>query len=321
MILIPVGGDKLDILKKLEDNIASVIIGKRDAIETVIVALLSGGHILVEDVPGLGKTYLAKSLAKSIEGKFKRIQFTPDLLPSDITGVSIYNQQKSIFEFQEGPIFTNILLADEINRATPRTQSSLLECMQEKQVTVDGITYPLPKLFIVIATQNPVEQQGVYNLPEAQIDRFLMQIKVGYPSHASEVKILEDQRESHPIESLKTITNINEIELLQENVKKIHIDPSLQNYIVDIVSLTRNNKDLLLGASPRASLALYRVCQAYAFLKGKNFVTPDIIKKFAFPVLRHRLILHPQAKLGGLTSDKIIQDILNNVNVPIKSYE
>lgn len=311
----------MDILRKLEENISSVIVGKREVIENVIVALISGGHLLIEDVPGLGKTYLAKSLAKSINAKFKRIQFTPDLLPTDITGVSIYNQKTSSFEFQEGPVFTNILLADEINRATPRTQSSLLECMQEKQVTVDGKTYELPKLFFVIATQNPIEQHGVYNLPEAQIDRFIMQIKIGYPSAASEVKILDDQKEHHPIEDLTPIISTQEIESLMEEVKKIHIDQSLQNYIVEIINATRTNPDLLLGASPRASLSLFRVSQAYAYMKGKKFVSPDNIKRFAFPVLRHRLILHPQSRLGGVTTDKLIQDILNTIRVPIKSYE
>lgn len=308
-------------LTKLEENISSVIVGKREVIENVIVALLSEGHILIEDVPGVGKTYLARSLAKSIDAVFKRIQFTPDLLPTDVTGVSIYNQKDNSFEFQEGPVFTNILLADELNRATPRTQSSLLECMQEKQVTADGKTYNLPGIFFVIATQNPVEQQGVYNLPEAQLDRFLMQIKIGYPSHAAETKILEDQKESHPIYNLKSVADISEIETMIRSVKKIHIDQSLQDYIVDLVSATRGHESVLLGASPRASLALYRVCQAYAFLKDKKFVTPDIIKRFAGAVLRHRIILHPQARLGGLTPDKIIQEILNTTKVPIKDYD
>ena len=309
----------MNILEKLEENIASVIVGKREVIENVLVVLLAGGHTLIEDVPGVGKTYLAKSLALSIDAKFKRIQFTPDLLPTDVTGVSIYNQKTRTFEFQDGPVFTNILLADELNRATPRTQSSLLECMQEHQVTVDGKTHLLPRVFFVIATQNPVEQQGVYNLPEAQLDRFLMQIKIGYPSRAAEVKIIEDQKIKHPIESIKPVTNIEEIYKLIEEVKNVHIDTSLENYIVEIVSATRNHKDLILGASPRASLAIYRASQAFAFLRRKSFVAPDIIKRFALPVLRHRLILHPQASIGGLTPDRIIQDILNTVPVPIKS--
>lgn len=310
-----------DTIANLLQNIQKVIIGKEAVVKQVIAALLARGHILIEDVPGVGKTFLARSLALSLDGIYKRVQFTPDLLPSDITGVSVFNQKNLTFEFREGPVFTNILLADELNRATPRTQSSLLESMEERQVTVDGKTYALPTVFFAMATQNPIEQQGVYRLPEAQLDRFLMQIDIGYPGHYHEIQILEDQRLAHPIESLSSVATIRDILDLQERVKHIYVDKSINDYIVRLVEATRAHADLMLGASPRASLALYRVSQAYSLIDGNDFVTPDTVKALCHPILRHRLLLKPQSQLGGVTPDPIIDEILRAVDVPIKNYE
>jgi len=310
-----------DTIANLLQNIQKVIIGKEAVVKQVIAALLARGHILIEDVPGVGKTLLARSLALSLDGIYKRVQFTPDLLPSDITGVSVFNQKNLTFEFREGPVFTNILLADELNRATPRTQSSLLESMEERQVTVDGKTYALPMVFFAMATQNPIEQQGVYRLPEAQLDRFLMQIDIGYPGHYHEIQILEDQRLAHPIDSLSSVATIRDILDLQERVKHIYVDKSINDYIVRLVEATRAHADLLLGASPRASLALYRVSQAYSLIDGNDFVTPDTVKALCHPILRHRLLLKPQSQLGGVTPDPIIDEILRAVDVPIKNYE
>ncbi len=304
-------------VQKLLQNINKVIIGKEETVKLVLTALFAQGHILIEDVPGVGKTMLAKSLALSIDAKFKRIQFTPDLLPSDVTGLSIYNPKEMIFEFREGPVFSNILLADEINRATPRTQSSLLECMQEYQVTVDGKTYELSGVFFVIATQNPIEQQGVYLLPEAQLDRFLMQIDIGYPESFEEMKMLEEQRIEHPIEKLESVAKLSEIVEIQKQVKEIYIDESIKKYIVDITTQTRKSNDLILGASPRASLSLMKASQAYAFIHGSNFVMPDFVKALSKPVLRHRLILKPQARISGIKTDEVIDKILKEVEVPI----
>jgi len=303
-------------LNRLLNNIEKVILGKSEQIIKITAALLSGGHVLIEDVPGVGKTYLARSLAKSVSGKFTRIQFTPDLLPTDVTGVSIYNQKSMKFEFQEGPVFTNILLADELNRATPRTQSALLECMEEKQVSSDGVTRTLAPPFFVIATQNPIEQQGIYHLPEAQLDRFLIQISIGYPKHFTEMTILESQKKHHPINDLEAVVKIEDIIEMQEKVRDIYVDESIQDYIVALVEKTRDHKSLLLGGSPRASLALYRLSQAHAFIDSKKYVLPDIVKNLAKDVLRHRLILKPQAKLGGLTPDQVIEDIINKTEVP-----
>ncbi len=310
-----------DTIANLLQNIQKVIIGKEAVVKQVIAALLARGHILIEDVPGVGKTFLARSLALSLDGIYKRVQFTPDLLPSDITGVSVFNQKNLTFEFREGPVFTNILLADELNRATPRTQSSLLESMEERQVTVDGKTYALPTVFFAMATQNPIEQQGVYRLPEAQLDRFLMQIDIGYPGHYHEIQILEDQRLAHPIESLSSVATIRDILDLQERVKHIYVDKSINDYIVRLVEATRAHADLMLGASPRASLALYRVSQAYSLIDGNDFVTPDTVKALCHPILRHRLLLKPQSQLGGVTPDPIIDEILRAVDVPLKNYE
>lgn len=305
-------------LDLLSQNIEKVVVGKKEVIELALVTLLSRGHLLIEDVPGLGKTMLARAIAGSISLQYHRIQFTPDLLPSDVTGVSIYNQKINDFEFKPGPVFTDILLADEINRTTPRTQSSLLECMGELQVTVDGKTYPLPSVFIVIATQNPIELQGTYPLPEAQLDRFFMRIAVGYPSKVHEVAIVEMQMKEHPIRSLLPVLTGEELIQMQEAVKQIHVEKSVTQYIVDIVAATRSHKELSLGASPRGSLALMRGSQAIALLRGFDFVEPSVVKGLAKQILAHRMIIKPQARLKGLTSEKVVEEILNQIVVPVQ---
>jgi MoxR-like ATPase len=304
-------------LSILSQNIEKVIVGKRGSIELALITLLCRGHLLIEDVPGLGKTMLARSIANSLSLQYKRVQFTPDLLPSDITGVSIYNQKQGEFEFKPGPVFTNILLADEINRTTPRTQSSLLECMEESQVSADGTTRPLPSIFMVIATQNPIELQGTYPLPEAQLDRFFMRIKVGYPSIDHEVKVVEMQIKEHPIHSLSPVISEAELKEMQEAVKQVHIEKSVMRYIVEIVDATRRHKDLTLGASPRGSLGLMRAVQAAALLRGVDFVEPSMVKVLAKPILSHRMIVKPQARLGGITSEKVLDEILNQLAVPV----
>ena len=304
------------LLEKLIGNIEKVIVGKRDVIELLIVGFISNGHILIEDVPGVGKTMMARSLAKSINAKFSRIQFTPDLLPSDITGSSIYLQKTQEFEFKEGPIFANIILADEINRTTPRTQSSLLECMQEYQVTADGKTHSLPKPFFVIATQNPIEYFGTYPLPEAQIDRFLMKLSVGYPVQSEELNILTQQKKQHPIESLSSVLELSDILNIQEKVKEIEITPEIVDYIIKLVSVTRNMKDVKLGGSPRASLGLMHASRALALLRRKDYVTPDEVTRVAPCVLKHRLVLSPEAKISGMTPQTLVDKVLDSVAVP-----
>ena len=291
-----------EIPQKLIENISKVIVGKRDVIELVVVCLISNGHVLLEDVPGLGKTMLSRTLAKSIAGKFKRIQFTPDLLPSDVTGVSIYNQKIGEFEFNEGPIFANIVLGDEINRTTPRTQSALLEAMQEFKVTIDGVVRDLPTPFFVIATENPIEFHGTYPLPESQVDRFLMQLGVGYPTNQEESNILTRNLKDSPLDSLQSVVSIQDIIEAQKAVTMVHIDQKIADYIVQIVSASRNMPgDIKLGASPRASLALMRTSRALAFLDKRDYVIPDDVKNLAFSVLRHRLILQPRSIVRGLT--------------------
>ncbi len=297
-------------------NISRVIIGKRETIELAVVCLLCQGHLLIEDIPGVGKTMLARSLARSIEVSFGRIQFTPDMLPSDITGVSIYNQASKDFEFRAGPLMAEIVLADEINRATPKTQSALLEAMQEKQITVDGITHPLPELFMVIATQNPIEHEGTFRLPEAQLDRFLMRVRLGYPLLKDEVDILDIQQLSHPIDELEPVVTVEDVLEIQQALRSVYIAPAVKRYIVNLVQRTRDHKDVYLGASPRGSLGLFRASQAVAAIQGRDYVTPDDIKKIAEPILSHRLILAPGAHLQNLNEDSILKEILNNVPVP-----
>ena len=311
--------DFQDRIKRLTDNVEKVIVGKKEVIELVLVTLLCRGHLLMEDVPGLGKTMLARAIAGSLSLRLKRVQFTPDLLPSDITGVSVYNQKQGEFEFRPGPVFTHVLLADEINRATPRTQSSLLECMEESQVTVDGTTYTLPSVFMVIATQNPIELQGTYPLPEAQLDRFLMRIRMGYLPADQEVTLMEMQLGGHPIHSLSPVVSEEELKGVQDGVREVYIDRSIKRYIVDLVDATRAHPHLILGASPRGSLALMRSSQAMALLRGMNYVEPSLVKLVARWVLAHRIAVKPQSRLKGMTQEKILEEILNSVPVPVST--
>jgi MoxR-like ATPase len=304
-------------LTALTNNIEKVIVGKRNSIQLALIALICRGHILIEDVPGLGKTMLARSLASSLALRFRRVQFTPDLLPSDITGVSVYSQKSGEFEFKPGPVFTNILLADEINRTTPRTQSSLLESMEESQVTIDGKTYILPKVFMVMATQNPIELQGTYPLPEAQLDRFFMKIAMGYPSPDEEISIMEMQKKEHPIRSIRPVLSGSDLNAVQDAVSEVYVDKSVLKYIADIVHETRRHQDLRFGASPRGSLSLMRASQAMALLKGKDYVEPTAVKMLAGPVLCHRIILKPQSKLRGTNEEKIIDEVLRAVPAPV----
>lgn len=300
----------------IEKNISQVIVGKHQTIELLLVALLGEGHILLEDVPGLGKTLIAKSLARSIGGSFKRVQFTPDLLPADITGFNVYNQQTGTFTYQPGPVITNILLADEINRTIPRTQASLLESMEERQVTVDGQTFTLPRPFFVMATQNPIELEGTFPLPEAQLDRFLLKLHLGYPDRDEEIRILERFQEDDPMLKLEAVVSPEQISELQQARKKIRISLPVREYIANIVRATRNNNSLRFGASPRGSIGLMRTGQALAALRGREYVLPDDIKYLAEPVLCHRLILKEEERLRGETSEHILAQILCETEVP-----
>jgi len=306
--------------ERVIENLEKVVIGKRQSIELIVVGLLCQGHVLIEDVPGVGKTVMARSLARSLDCSFNRIQFTPDMLPSDVTGVSIFNQQKREFEFRPGPVIGQIVLADEINRATPKTQASLLEAMEERQVTVDGVTHLLPKPFMVLATQNPIEYEGTFPLPEAQLDRFLLRIRMGYPSLVEEVRILEDQQIQHPIESLKSVVKIKEIVSSIEDVKQIYVSPAVKRYIVDLTGRTRQSEDVYLGASPRGSLALFRTGQARAALMGRDHVLPDDVQVMAVPVLGHRIIVGPAARLREVSADSIVREIVENMPVPGGDY-
>jgi MoxR-like ATPase len=297
-------------------EIETVIVGKPRSVELVVIGLLCNGHVLIEDIPGVGKTMLAKALAGALGANYRRIQFTPDLLPADITGTSVFNQKTAEFTFREGPVFTNVLLADEINRATPKTQSSLLECMEEFQVTVDGVTRELARPFLVIATENPIEYRGIYPLPEAQLDRFLMRIEMGYPAPAEEVVVLDRQMKQHPIYSVKPVVQTEDVIEMQERVKDIHIDPSLKEYLVSLVWATREHPMLSLGASPRASLGLLRTGQARAALQGRDYVLPDDIKAMAPPVLCHRLFLKPEAMARQTDAGEIVAEVLDEVPVP-----
>jgi MoxR-like ATPase len=303
-------------INRITENIARVIIGKTDVTELLMVALLCEGHVLLEDVPGTGKTMLARSLAVSIGGEFKRLQCTPDLLPNDITGVSVFNQQSSEFEFRPGPVFVNTLLADEINRATPRTQSALLEAMQEQQVTVDGITRQLPRPFMVLATQNPVEFEGTFPLPEAQLDRFMLRLSVGYPLPVDERILLHHLQREHPITHLERVVEAQELLEYQRQVWEIHVDDTLQDFIITLVTSTRLHPELVLGGSPRASLALFKSAQALAAIRGRDFVIPEDIKYLAVPALAHRLMIRPESELRGRTTRAIVKEIVDNT--PLK---
>jgi MoxR-like ATPase len=305
-------GEVQNFANQVIENVEHVIIGKRSAIELVVVALLCEGHVLLEDVPGSGKTMLARSVAISLGTGFKRIQCTPDLMPNDVTGVSIFNQKNGEFEFRAGPIFVNILLADEINRATPRTQSALLEAMQEQQVTVDGVTRELPRPFLVLATQNPIEYEGTFPLPEAQLDRFLVRLSLGYPNAQDERQILINLWREHPITHLEKVANGSDLLTFQRKVWDVHVDETLQEYIVALAAATRNHPDLALGISPRGSLALFKASQALAAVRGRDHVVPDDIKYLAPVTLSHRLIVKPDAELRGHTAKGILEDVLQN---------
>lgn len=306
--------------EKIVNNLEKVIVGKSQTIHQVLIGLLCQGHLLIEDVPGVGKTMLARSLAKSLDCSFNRLQFTPDMLPSDVTGVSIFNQATRSFEFRPGPIMSQIVLADEINRATPKTQSALLEAMEERQITVDGTTHPLPEPFLVLATENPIEYEGTFPLPEAQLDRFLLRIHLGYPSYADEIHILELQQLRHPIETLESVTSENELRKNQEAIKKIFVSPAVKRYIVEITRSTRMHNEVYLGASPRGSLGLFRAGQAIAAIAGRDFVLPDDIKMIAEPVLAHRVVVNPATRLKDISSGMIIEELLSNTPIPVGDF-
>ena len=302
--------------EKIIESIETVIVGKHEAVELTVAGFLSGGHILIEDIPGVGKTMLAKTLAKSVGGAFKRVQFTPDLLPADVTGSSIFNQVEGCFMFREGPVFANVVLADEVNRATPKSQAAMLEAMEEFQVTADGTTYELPKPFFVMATENPIEYDGTYSLPEAQLDRFIMRVSLGYPSPTDEVEILTRQMNHHPVEDVTPVLDDAEARQLQESVRDVFIEESLKAYMVALVGRTREHPDLELGASPRGSLALMRCSQAIAAVSGRDYVQPDDIKRVAVQCLAHRLIVKSEQSIHGLRATQIVEDVLQNVPAP-----
>jgi MoxR-like ATPase len=305
-----------DLVERVISNVEKVIVGKRAALELATTCLICQGHLLIEDVPGVGKTMLARSLARSLGCSFNRLQFTPDMLPSDVTGVSIFNQESRQFEFRPGPIMAQVVLGDEINRATPKTQAALLEAMEERQVTVDGVTHKLPRPFMVLATQNPIEYEGTFPLPEAQLDRFLLKLKLGYPSKVDEVQVLERQQFKHPFEDLAVTLSVEELFEAQEAVKSIYVAPQVKDYIVELAVQTRHHGDVYLGASPRGSLALFRTSQARAAMQGRDYVLPDDVKALALPALAHRVILGPAARLRDLTAESVVHDILKKVSVP-----
>ncbi len=303
--------------RAIVNNVESVIFGKRATIEKSVIALLCGGHILLEDVPGVGKTMLSKALAKSIGGEFRRIQFTPDLLPADITGSSIFNQKEMVFEFRPGPIFGNVVLADEINRATPKTQAALLESMEERQVTVDGVTRNLPIPFFVIATQNNVELTGTYPLPEAQLDRFFLRLSIGYPDKKVEADILKNQQTSNPIDHIQPVVTLEEMINLKQMVREVFVHDSIREYVVDIVTATRESNQIVLGASPRGSLLLMQAAQAHAALNGKEFVRPDDVKEMAPSVLGHRIIPRADLRSRGIPVDELIENMISGIRTPV----
>ncbi len=308
-----------ELARRVTANVERVMIGKAPVIEMALIALLCEGHLLAEDVPGTGKTMLTRALATSVGAQFSRIQFTPDLLPSDVTGVSIYNQKSGEFEFRAGPIMAQIVLADEINRATPRTQSALLECMEERQVTVDGVTRKLPRPFLVFATQNPVEQEGTFPLPEAQLDRFFLKLSLGYPTVEEEDALLARLQFGHPIERLEPVARPDELLAMQQAVRQIHVADDVRRYITELVHATRGHEDAAIGASPRGSLSLFRAAQARAAARGREYVTPDDVKAMAVPVLAHRLVLKPESRLRGRSAERVVQQVLAAVPAPVEA--
>jgi MoxR-like ATPase len=298
------------------DNVERVIIGKRREVELVMVALLCRGHVLIEDVPGVGKTVLTKAIARSIGSSFKRIQFTPDLLPSDVTGVNVFNQQRGTFEFRPGPVVAQMVLADEINRATPKTQAAMLEAMEEAQISIDGVTHHLPSPFIVLATENPIDYEGTFPLPEAQLDRFLLRLALGYPSRAGELEMLDRQHLRHPLEGLNQVISVDDLVRAQEAVKAVHVSTAVREYIVALVESTRHHQDVFLGASPRGSIALFNATRAWAAIHGREFVLPDDVKLLAEPTLAHRIIIGPPARMRGIDSRAVVRDLLHSIPVP-----
>ncbi len=304
------------IAQEIVENVCKVIVGKNAVIEHALAAVIAQGHILIEDVPGVGKTMLAKSISASIGCSFKRIQFTPDLLPSDIVGVSIYNQSTGEFQFRPGPVMAQVVLVDEINRATPKTQSALLEAMEELQVTVDGVTRPLERPFVVMATQNPIEHEGTFPLPEAQLDRFLMRISLGYPTFSEELSVIEQQEQTHPIDELQAVASPGDVTGLQDAAKNVYVDSAVREYIVTLIDATRNHEDVSLGASPRASLGMFRAARGLAIMRDRDYVIPDDVKELAHAVLAHRLILSPSARMRGLQTAQVIDGLLESVAVP-----
>jgi MoxR-like ATPase len=300
----------------ISDNVDKVILGKRPEIQTTLLALLCEGHLLIEDVPGVGKTMMARAIARSIGCSFRRIQFTPDMLPSDVTGVSVFNQKTREFEFRPGPIMAQIVLTDEINRATPKTQSALLEAMEERQVTVDGTTYPMARPFLILATQNPIEYEGTFPLPEAQLDRFMLRITLGYPDAGHEMHMLDTQRQAHPIDQLQQVVSIEELQTAQRAVTEVYVDDLIKEYIVALVNATRQHPDIYLGASPRGSLALYKTTRARAAVLDRDYVIPDDIKAMAEPALAHRMIVSPSARIKNVDSRAVLKEILDSVPVP-----
>ncbi len=316
-MLARVGPETESPVARLVRNIEAVILGKRAVVETVVAALLARGHVLVEDVPGVGKTVLARSLARSLDAPMKRIQCTPDLLPSDVTGASVYNPKTLAFEFRRGPVFAPVVLADEINRATPRTQSAFLEAMEERQVSADGETHPLPDPFFLIATQNPIELAGTFPLPEAQLDRFLVRVALGYPDAGTEVKVILAQRETHPIDGLRPVLDLAHLKEAQVAVTRVPVHEALVGYVQRLAAATRGHDQVLLGASPRGAISLVRAAQALAFLHGEHYVTPDHVKRLAPSVLAHRLVLKPRARVQGADGTRVVEDVLRQVEVPI----
>lgn len=309
----------VEVAARVRENVQKVIVGKSDVIDLALVAVLCEGHILIEDVPGIGKTTLARSLAASLGCTFRRIQFTPDLLPSDVTGINFFNQKTQTFEFRPGPVMTQVVLVDEINRATPRTQSSLLEAMQERQITVDGETYALPRPFLVIATQNPIELEGTFPLPEAQVDRFLIKLPLGYPSEDEEHEMLLRFERDDPLETLEAVTTPDELLALLEQVRKVRVEESVRGYIVDIVRATRDHKDIQLGASPRGTLAMYKCAQALAAIRGREYVLPDDVKLLAPYVLTHRILIGATTRLRGRSLSEVLMDVIETAPVPVES--